>query len=182
VHALGGEEAVMGRMQREKGKRFERAVAAELRKRWPDAVVRRSSQAERAYQSDVFIEGGPPLLSRLWLELQDARNPTPLAKLEQAERDIATTRRGDALAVVIWHRLGARECNVTMRLRVLDVIRQPIQAFGYYDQVSTMTLGDFIGVLEKCHPNRCMCTYEVGSGSPVCTCWFGNAQAKKEAA
>jgi hypothetical protein len=158
VHALGGEEAVMGRMSREKGKRFERAIAAELRKRWPDAVVRRSSQAERAYQSDVFIEGGPPLLSRLWLELQDARNPTPLAKLEQAERDISAAG-GFRLPVVVWHRIGERRTNVTMRLWVLDAIRAET-IVRFHDEVITLDFEAFVAVLNR----------------------YADAQAKKEAA
>jgi hypothetical protein len=175
----------MGLMQREKGKRFERAIAAELRKRWPDAVVRRSSQAERAYQSDVFIDGGPPLLSRLWLELQDARSPTPMLKLEQAERDCGVqmieSLNGLRLPAVIWHEMGARESHVTMRLLTLDTIRwptsSPLSIRGRFYEVVTMRLGSFLSLLEREHPNRCTCTYEVGSGGPTCTCWYGQKRA-----
>lgn len=114
----------MGLMQREKGKRFEREIAGILRERWPSAIVRRASQAERADNPDVFVEGGPPLLGRLWLELQDARKPTPEAKLEQAERDSSAwfmrrEERERRLPIVIWHRLGERSTWATMRLTTL---------------------------------------------------------------
>src|SRR5690348_17139606 len=100
-------------MQREKGKRFERQIAAVLRGVWPDAVVRRASQAERADNPDVFVEGGPALLRRLWLELQDAAQPTPALKLAQANgdrREWEHKRPGEPerYPVVIWHKLGAR--------------------------------------------------------------------------
>src|SRR5690349_6206714 len=109
----------MGLMQRRKGRAFERKIARALRERWPDATVRRSSQADRAYQADVFIENGPPLLSQLWLELHDAQSPNARKKLEQAERDVEA--RGDiaGLPIVIWHRLGERSIQASMRLWTL---------------------------------------------------------------
>lgn len=118
----------MGLMQRQKGKRFERHIAGILRAYWPDAVVRRASQAERADNPDVFIEGGPSVLSRLWLELTDSRTPMPAMKLQQAEHDIAQwlKRRptlDNRLPVVIWHRTGERVSNVTTRLWVVDELR-----------------------------------------------------------
>lgn len=116
----------MSAMQREKGKRFERDIAARLREVFPATDVRRSSQADRAANSDVVITGDP-LLERLWLELQDARDPTPLAKLQQAERDIELARRAsghpDRLPVVIWHRIHERSHQVTTRLWVVDELR-----------------------------------------------------------
>lgn len=140
----------MGRMQREKGKRFERQIAAMFRERWPDAVVRRASQADRAHESDVFIEGGPPMLKRLWIECQDARNPTPLAKLEQAEGDVGHAHNPNwtnTLPVVIWHRLGAREINVTTRAWVFDSVRSNLHRVS--DAVVTLSLGDFLDVLSE---------------------------------
>lgn len=119
----------MGLMQREKGKRFERDIADRLRKRWPEAIVRRASQAERADNPDVFAQGHP-VLERLWLELQDARQPTPLAKLAQAERDAAAwvgaRGRGVRWPVVVWHRLGERTTWVTLRLAVLLDLVAPL--------------------------------------------------------
>lgn len=131
--AMRGMSLAMGLMQRQKGKRFEREIAARLRQLWPDAVTRRASQAERADNPDVFVEGGPPLLSMLWLELQDARDPTPTAKLEQAERDVSLWQQhrlaGDSpirewkrYPVVVWHRLGGRTVYVTTRLWVATTL------------------------------------------------------------
>ena len=173
----------MGKMQREKGKAYERDIANELRKRWPSATVRRASQADRAYQSDVFMTGGPPILASLWLELQDARVPVPLTKLSQAERDCERTSE-PRFPIVIWHRLGERTSYATMRLKTLDSIRWPVgrpySLRGSFDMVVTMRLGEFLDMLEREHPNRCTCTYEVGSGGPTCTCWYG--KQRKEAA
>jgi hypothetical protein len=120
-------------MQREKGKRFERDIAARLRALWPNTLIRRASQAERADNPDVFVEAGPELLMRLWLELQDARTPTPIAKLEQAERDAwgwQDLRPGVSprLPVVIWHRFAECTTWATMRLATLDAIRGELHA------------------------------------------------------
>lgn len=140
----------MGKLSREKGKRFERHIAGVLRTYWPDAVIRRASQAERADNPDVFIEGGPPVLSRLWLELHDARNPVPMAKLEQAEQDITEWLRRRPMAlvnrmpIVIWHRTGERISNVTSRLWVLDELRG-ITSTNM--QAVTMQLAFFEGLL-----------------------------------
>jgi hypothetical protein len=137
-------------MQREKGKRFERDIARVFREAWPGTVVRRSSQAERAYNSDIFVEGGPLFLSSLWLELQDAKNPTPLAKLEQAEGDIASQRGigGPRHAIIIWHRLASRTVNVTLRACVFDALRgfisDPIDKCPV-----TLDLVDFISLMQR---------------------------------
>jgi hypothetical protein len=116
----------MSAMQREKGKAYERAIARVLREVFPAADVRRSSQADRAANSDVVITGSP-LFERLWLELHDARDPIPLAKLQQAERDIELARRAsdrlNRLPVVIWHRIRERSHQVTTRLWVVDELR-----------------------------------------------------------
>lgn len=118
----------MGLMQRNKGKRFEREIAALMRERWPTVVVRRASQAERADNPDVFVESGPERLRQLWLELENAKAPSPHAKLMQAEGDIRAwnERRGfsaDAVTrvpFVVWHRLAARSIQVTSRLWCFD--------------------------------------------------------------
>lgn len=140
----------MGLMQRNKGKRFERHIANMLRNHWPHAVIRRASQAERADNPDVFIEGGPDVLARLWLELTDARAPHPLAKLEQAERDIEQWLRRRPMAlvnripVVVWHRLGERTSYVTTRLWVLDDLRDNTSTSM---EVVTIGLAAFEGLL-----------------------------------
>jgi hypothetical protein len=116
--------------QREKGKTFERKIAAMIRARWPGALVRRASQAERAHNPDVFIEGGPRILQRLWLELQDSAHPTPIAKLDQAVRDVASDPRQYArgehrLPVAITHRLRSQEITATIALHDLCHILHP---------------------------------------------------------
>jgi hypothetical protein len=104
----------MSLMSREKGKRFERRIADDLRRALPQATIRRSLQAHRAYEPDVVIEGDAPTLAkRLWLELTDSRAPAPLDKLAQAERD---AQGKGCLEVVVWHRLGERSVQATMRL------------------------------------------------------------------
>lgn len=117
----------MGSRSVTRGKHYERWIAARWRKLWPDAIVRRSSQAERADNADLIVEGGPPALSSLWLELNDASQPAPLTKLAQAERDVvawwAPRRTEQRLPIVIWHRIGGRRHQATMRLHVLDVLR-----------------------------------------------------------
>jgi hypothetical protein len=139
-------------MQRNKGKRFERAIATVLRSYFPDAIVRRASQADRAHQSDVYIAGGPPLLSRLWLECQDAATPTPIAKLEQAERDVTNgimhwDVRRSRIPVVIWHKLGARDIHATMRLWALDTIRRPHGNNSANPVVVTMNLDGLMALI-----------------------------------
>lgn len=139
----------MSAMQREKGKAYERAIARVLRDVFPAATVRRNSQADRAANSDVVITGSP-LLERLWLELHDARQPVPLAKLEQAERDIVESEKrggdGGRLPVVIWHRIRERCHNVTTRLWVLDELRWG-DVSAPDDQVVTLDLGAFLALV-----------------------------------
>lgn len=102
----------MALLSRTKGKRGERAVAAMIRARFPHLAeqVRRSIQSREAEESDVTGLPG------FWIEVQDARAPTPLAKLEQAERDRdrSLTRKLD-LAVAVTHASGARSWQATFR-------------------------------------------------------------------
>lgn len=111
----------MSKLSRTKGGVFERRIARELREAMPRATVRRSQQAERAYEPDVVVEGcAPTIARRLWLELTDSRTPSPLDKLAQAERDTAGhTRPPCPLCLVVWHRTGAKSVQVTARLGVL---------------------------------------------------------------
>ena len=154
----------MGAMQRRKGKVYEREVARILRGAFPAADVRRTSQADRAGNSDVIVTGSP-LFEQLWLELNDARDPNPLAKLQQAEHDIELARpsRGGValrLPIVIWHRIRERSHQVTTRLWVLDAIRgRPHGAFEELaehgplnvdldEAAVTLDLGAFIAILK----------------------------------
>lgn len=143
----------MGLMQRRKGRAFEQRIAKIFRAHFPTATVRRASQADRAHQSDVYITGGPDILSRLWLECQDARNPTPGKKLEQAERDLDMLRDPTRLPVVIWHKLGARDINVTTSLWVLWSVAGEHCPFlsGPEQTLVTLELNAFCAMLEAAH-------------------------------
>lgn len=141
----------MGLLSRTKGKTFERKIAREFRLRWPDALVRRASQAERADNPDVFIQHGPPLLSSLWLEMHDARNPTPTKKLAQAELDVLTASEyGHAahLPIVIWHKLSERSIQVTMRSWAFAWLAYE-QSYPESQYVVTMDLDSFLRILES---------------------------------
>lgn len=144
----------MGLMQRRKGKEFERKVAARLRETWPEAIVRRASQAERADNPDVFVEGGPSILARLWLELEDAKSPRSLDKLEQAEGNAALwwARRGESvlfrLPIVVWHRLAERTIWATTRLWIVDVLRGRASD-GESRHVVTLAFDDLVLLLQR---------------------------------
>ena len=151
--AEGVDGVGMGLMQRQKGKRFERAIATLLRAHFPDAVVRRASQADRAHQSDVYVQSKALLLERLWLECQDARDPNPWAKLMQAERDCAGVmapreRYLGRLPVVVWHKLGARSIHVSLRLHTLDEIRG-VDPRGPCSGLVTMQFGELLGIVAE---------------------------------
>lgn len=98
---------------RAKGKTFERAVATAYRERWPDRVVRRALQAEKAHEPDVVVEGLP-----LWTECCCADSRSALSKLMQAERD-CLHRLHELCPVVVWRKTGAKTTQVTMRLATL---------------------------------------------------------------
>lgn len=147
----------MGLKSRVKGKVFERQIAAVIRERWPDALVRRASQAERADNPDVFCEGGPPVLQRLWLELQDAVKPTPLAKLEQATDDamawlskrLLDDRAKERYPVVVWHRIREHSINVTTYLWVIaELVVAKVEPHKRRHEMITLDLEDFLPMLE----------------------------------
>jgi hypothetical protein len=109
----------MGALQRTKGHNFERDIAALYRRRWPTATVRRSLQSHAAFEPDVVIEGDvPDVVARLWTECQCSNNPTPLVKLEQAERDCAKSTE-TLYPVVVWRKSGSRTTYATCRLDTL---------------------------------------------------------------
>lgn len=141
----------MGLKSRNKGKAFERKIARALRDLWPDALVRRSSQAERAYNADVFVEGGPKLLSQLWLEMHDARKPVALNKLIQAERDVrglVVTDRASCVPVVIWHKLGEQSIQATMRSWAFAWLAYG-ESFPESQFVVTMDFRSFLRMVES---------------------------------
>lgn len=141
------------KLSRTKGRAYEQLIARKLRATFPGADVCRSSQADRAANSDVVVTGSP-LLERLWLELHDARQPDPRRKLEQAERDIVDSHRpqgaGFRLPVVIWHRIHERTHQVTTRMWVLDELRgvwRSTEGLAGCDSVVTLDLEDFVEIL-----------------------------------
>lgn len=109
----------MGKMQRDKGKRFERQIAKKLRERFPKHAdeIRRSIQSRQAEESDVTGLPG------LWIECQDAAVPTPLKKLEQAERDVIVAKLEEELIpIAVTHKSRAKDIRVTLRLAHLHYI------------------------------------------------------------
>lgn len=133
-----------GSGQVSKGKVFERKIAAMLRARWPTATVRRASQAERAYNPDVFVQSGPRLLVRLWLELQDSAKPTPSKKLAQARRDVAASGR---IPVAVTHKLGSTGTTATMALHDLCQMLAPSKIALASRFEVTMDLDAFIDLV-----------------------------------
>lgn len=109
--------SALGRRSRNKGKAFELVVRDQIRASLPhvtNLTVRRSLQAERAWDADLIVEGDsnlPAWLLSLWLECEHANDPDPRVKLEQARRDVArfTARMGRSrLPLVVWRKTRAR--------------------------------------------------------------------------
>jgi len=116
----------MGKLSRRKGKTFEQHIATQYRLLWPDAEVRRSLQAHKPYEPDVVVVH-PKLswVTALWTECQHAKESTPGAKLQQAERDVQewearqTDRHSKRLPIVVWKTHGSGVVRLTTRLWVL---------------------------------------------------------------
>ncbi len=120
-----------GRRSRVKGKEFERAVAEQLcmvlfcSRFEGTLVIRRSSQAERAYEADLIIEAqhAPSWLLDMWVECENAKVPQTASKMEQSIRDAAnaTLRTGrQRTPVVIWREAGTRTFWFTTHHSWLD--------------------------------------------------------------
>ena len=109
---------MMGKISRTRGVNFERKIAARLRKQWPNATVRRTLQAHRAYESDIVVEAGPECAAGIWWELTDSASPNPKTKYEQAMRDINATG-SPKTPVVVWHKKGAQSIQATVPMRML---------------------------------------------------------------
>lgn len=117
----------MSAYSRTKGHNFERRIAAQLRAVLPKATIRRSSQADAAYEPDVVIEGdAPELAKRLWLECQHSANPDPAAKLAQAERDAPAGR----LPIAVTHRTGARRDPIVATMRLTTACHIMLDAWS----------------------------------------------------
>lgn len=145
----------VSKLSRDKGKVFERKIARILRERFPQhaADVRRSDQGHGAADSDVT---GLPWI---WVECQDAREPTPVAKLEQAEADLGAAT-GDAAAkipIAITHKLRSRSMQVMLRLSSLDRIASvavgetpaSLEVADVGFTPVTLELGDFLDLLAE---------------------------------
>jgi len=142
----------MGMKSRRKGRKFEQDIAKFFRGLFPGAEVRRSWQAFTAWNSDVVVEGPgvPEKVKQLWLECNDALEPDPIKKLEQAERDVLKAKCGLRIPVVIWHKTGTRGIKVTTRLRwltYLSGITHPGQAVTGGNAVITLTMEDFAQII-----------------------------------
>jgi hypothetical protein len=93
-------------------------------------IVRRSSQAERAYEADLIIEGpaARPWMSALWVECQhaDRANSDPPSKWKQAVRDAGlweqrNGKQGSRIPIVVWRVTGERTVWCTVQLEILTV-------------------------------------------------------------
>ena len=133
----------MGKMQRVKGKVFERKVAKLFREAYPFLdSVRRSQQGGGAEQSDVTGVPG------LWIECQDARSPTPWAKLKQAIGDsIAAEERGEdaRVPIAVTHRTGSRSVEVMLMLESLCAMQGQHLEYASHTPV-TLSLDDFFAL------------------------------------
>ena len=145
----------MGKMQRNKGKRFERLIAKKLREAFPEysEEIRRSVQSREAEESDVTGLPG------FWVECQDAAKPTPLKKLEQAERDVMVNKlTGKILPIAVTHKKNTVEIYVTMRMHHLHFIFghhlndyrycTPLSPTGVMSHV-TLNLADFLDTAKE---------------------------------
>lgn len=128
----------MGKLSRNKGKAFERKIARAYREAIPEIAeeVRRSDQSHQADDSDVTGLPG------LWTECEDAREPNPLKKLEQAERDAKDGR----IPVAITHKMRAKSVQATLRLRdLVQLFNENAGDVGMSeDQPVTMDFDDFL--------------------------------------
>lgn len=142
-----------GLRSRRKGHNFERLIATAFREAWPLATVRRGQQGDGAHEPDVVIDGDAPLtIRRLWIECQCANNPTPVLKLQQAERDAwESPAREVAVPLAVWHRSKEHVSWVTCRLGSLVALGL-IAAASPPNLLSTMDFDAFLAALREHHP------------------------------
>lgn len=137
----------MGKISRTRGANFERRIAARLRKQWPDATVRRSQQAHRAYESDIVVEGDAPKMAcMIWWELTDAAQPNPPVKFVQAQHDLDALGNKRRIPIVVWHKKRALGIHVTTSIGWFDFIRGLYQVDGPRNDTALVTidLDDFL--------------------------------------
>lgn len=135
------DRSALGRRSRNKGKSFELVARDHLLQHLAHPcfngtlVIRRSSQAERAWDADLIIEAtnAPDWLLGLWVECEHANDPDPWAKMAQATRDAAaaTLRSGrQRTPVVIWRETGHRRLWFSTNLTWLNEVMGDAQE-GY---------------------------------------------------
>jgi hypothetical protein len=144
-----------------RGKKFERKIAKQLRTYFPEATVRRSLQADRAYDSDLVVEGAqlPRVLCHIWWELNDEREPNPRRKLDQAHRDAALAEKRRAcflFPLVIWHKYRSPDIHVTLQLDTLArLLRTQLdylpQASGAGTYPVQLELNHFLSLVKLVH-------------------------------
>lgn len=104
-----------GLFSREKGKRFERYIATDLREHFPEFAeqIHRSIQSRGPEGSDVL---GIP---SVWVECEDSVSPDPFEKLTQAIRDCPE----DQIPVAVTHRTKTPMYSIRTTLRLGDLTR-----------------------------------------------------------
>lgn len=120
----------MGLRSRVKGKTFEREVRDHIQRAFAhldSLTIRRSSQAERAYESDLIIEGPniPHHLTTLWVECEHANKPNPIKKYAQAIRDCelyVIRMQRPRVPIVCWRGTGERTVRLTTTLFNLNLL------------------------------------------------------------
>ena len=148
----------MGLLSRNKGKSFEREIGQRFRTALtpclPTLTVRRSSQAERAYEADLIIEGPdvPAFITTLWVECQHAKRAhiDPPGKHRQAVRDsaeFAARTRVVRTPVVCWRANGERTVWLTATMGDLaSLLALPRPDVGA-DILATVALDAALGAL-----------------------------------
>jgi hypothetical protein len=105
-----------------------------------ESRVRRSDQGRGAMEPDLVIRD-----CSCWMELKDAKDPEPQAKLLQAESDALEARQGQ-WPVAITHKIGRRSIQVTMRCYVfLEHVAEWMSGLD----VITIDYSDFLDVLSE---------------------------------
>ena len=158
--------SALGRRSRRKGPAFELVVRDHIlealvsRNTTDGLTIRRSSQAERAWDADLIIEGPPPVpqwLLDIWVECEHANDPNPAAKMVQAKRDAgaATLRlKRQRTPVVVWRRTGERTIWLSTELQfMLELLHAgndlpPVPGHGT-GLLVTCRLGEFLDAIAR---------------------------------
>lgn len=105
-----------------------------------ESRVRRSDQGRGAMEPDLVIQD-----CDCWMELQDAQQPDPQAKLLQAESDALEARHGQ-WPVAVTHKIGRRSIQVTLRCAVfLEEVAKWMSGMD----VITIDYSDFLDALSE---------------------------------